>query len=603
MKRKRTHSSRQDQGEPALALLEEALGHMRSQSSTMTLAYYIGTAPFILGLMWFWSDMSRGAFADQRCAMEALSVALLYLWMKTWQGVYASMCRERLILAQPRPWTFKRIREIAGTQALYQPLLLLLFPLSIFPFLMVPTPWLLALGQSLSIAADPSSGRPGRCLRSAWKQATRWPGQNHAIVAILIPIIFLACLNIAILLATLPWLIKTLTGWESHFTLSITSLFNSTYLLAVLGLAYMALDPWIKWTHALRSFHGDAIKTGEDLVVGLHRTLPNDTSSGRHPSTPSLTGTAARLSLWICLATFAGFIHQPLTAAPVPAPAPVPALQPIHTDAAPMASPLVVGPQSVSANRLEADVHHVLQRSEFTWRQPRLLAEEEEPEPSTLRARLRNFFRDLEQFISRAATRIGTTLDRWLRKLFKVPPTPNIPQGTDKIDWAYVVKLLLLISLIPALYFIGRFAYRKWQSRRPSIQPTSALRTESEQPDLADEAVRADALPEEEWLIWAAKLHAEGKTRLAIRAVYLALLAHLARREALRLARHKTNRDYDQEIQRRSRQQPELLEAFRAVVPVFDRVWYGAHSITDQGFQDVQQRVQQVRALPSGGAS
>ena len=41
-----------------------------------TLAYYyIGAAPFVLGLLFFWSDMSRGAFAGARLGPEVAGLA------------------------------------------------------------------------------------------------------------------------------------------------------------------------------------------------------------------------------------------------------------------------------------------------------------------------------------------------------------------------------------------------------------------------------------------------------------------------------------------------------------------------------------------------
>ncbi len=48
-----------------------------------------GQHPFVLGLMYFWADMSRGANAGEHCTLAALSLASLYIWMKFWHAVFA----------------------------------------------------------------------------------------------------------------------------------------------------------------------------------------------------------------------------------------------------------------------------------------------------------------------------------------------------------------------------------------------------------------------------------------------------------------------------------------------------------------------------------
>ena len=68
-------SVRKEIGRPALDLIEDAVHLLREAPLGVHLAYHVGTAPFLLALLWFWSDMTRGAFADQRCARSALAPA------------------------------------------------------------------------------------------------------------------------------------------------------------------------------------------------------------------------------------------------------------------------------------------------------------------------------------------------------------------------------------------------------------------------------------------------------------------------------------------------------------------------------------------------
>src|SRR5439155_1506172 len=72
-------------------------------------------------------------------------------------------------------------------------------------------------------------------------------------------------------------------------------------------------------------------------------------------------------------------------------------------------------------------------------------------------------------------------------------------------------------------------------------------------PDLSDENLSASRLPEGDWLNLARELMGQGDLRLALRAFYLASLAHLAQRDLIRVAKFKSNRDYEQELRRRAR--------------------------------------------------
>ncbi len=65
-----------------IQLIEEAMYVLRVRSAKGLLLYYIGSLPFILGLLYFLSDMSRSAYAYQYCAAGSLVLAMLFVWMK-----------------------------------------------------------------------------------------------------------------------------------------------------------------------------------------------------------------------------------------------------------------------------------------------------------------------------------------------------------------------------------------------------------------------------------------------------------------------------------------------------------------------------------------
>jgi hypothetical protein len=86
-----------------------------------------------------------------------------------------------------------------------------------------------------------------------------------------------------------------------------------------------------------------------------------------------------------------------------------------------------------------------------------------------------------------------------------------------------------------------------------------------------------------------------GEARLALRALYLAGLAHLAHRELIRLARHKSNWDYDRELRRRARGNEGLLTAFDANLMAFEASWYGDHVVTSDTLGGFSQNLDRIR--------
>src|SRR5439155_13859295 len=115
-------------------------------------------------------------------------------------------------------------------------------------------------------------------------------------------------------------------------------------------------------------------------------------------------------------------------------------------------------------------------------------------------------------------------------------------------------------------------------------------------PDLTEENVSADLLPADGWLNLGRELLERGELRLAIRAFYLATLAHLAGRNLISPAKFKSNRDYERELHRRGHSMPELLSIFGDNSLVFERIWYGLHEINQELVQQFLARVERIRA-------
>ncbi len=76
---------------------------------------------------------------------------------------------------------------------------------------------------------------------------------------------------------------------------------------------------------------------------------------------------------------------------------------------------------------------------------------------------------------------------------------------------------------------------------------------------------------------------------LAIRLYYLAILKELTLAGAIVWKKDKTNRIYVQEMQPHP-----LMETFRTITAIFERVWYGDTPLDETGFQSIQPAFQNL---------
>lgn len=150
---------RRRQGKGAFDLIEEATHRLRTVPIGTLAVYYLGAIPFVLGLLYFWADMSRSPFAGQHLIDSALGMAGLFLWMKFWQVIFARRLRAH-VAAEPAPhWTVRRWGRVFLTQAFVQPSSLFVIPLSLVPAL--PFAWVYAFYQNVTALDD--GGPAGFC--------------------------------------------------------------------------------------------------------------------------------------------------------------------------------------------------------------------------------------------------------------------------------------------------------------------------------------------------------------------------------------------------------------------------------------------------------
>ncbi len=544
-------------GKGALELIEEAFHLVRRAPAGTLASYYVGALPFALGLLYFWADMSRSAFARPRLAGEALGVAVLFLWMKFWQAVFARRLRAHRSAETASRWSARRCWRVFGVQTSLQApglflspaVAVLVFPLSgwLACFAAVATAVLFTtFFESVTAVGGGEEAALKSTWKLAWRQSALWPRQNAIVLLTLAGFSVCVFLNWASAAYLVPSLLKTFLGIESAVTQSPLSLLNSTSLAALLVLTWLTVDPLLKAVYALRCFYGESLETGEDLRAELRSFRP--TAAG-------VASTVALLFAGLLLftpgraiaASGAGSDNSALPAA----------------QAAP-------GQPSVSPADLDRAANDVLQQRKYAWRLPREKAAAGEAEPGVIA----RFFGRVRDWIKDCARTVLDWIEALLDRLFRRERT-----GGGGTSWITPLQGLLFLVIAVVACALGLLVYRVVVHRR---RKTGAVTGEAiaSTPDIADENVGADQLPEDGWMTLGRELFDRGELRLALRAFYLSSLANLAGRELLTLARFKSNLDYERELRRRAHSFPEMLARFAENVSVFDRSWYGRHELT-----------------------
>jgi hypothetical protein len=179
--------------------------------------------------------------------------------------------------------------------------------------------------------------------------------------------------------------------------------------------------------------------------------------------------------------------------------------------------------------------------------------------------------------VSRAINRLVDTITKWWKSLFPNPegPTPFSATGAAP-NW---INQLLLYAIICGLIIATALIFLRMLGRSRKKKPVPVGPPISVTPNLESEITVADELPEDQWLLLARRKLEEGEPRLALRAIFLAVLSLLGTQRLIIVRHSKSNSDYEAELRRR--RSAELTELFRGNRRLFERCWYGDHPVTD----------------------
>ena len=119
------------------------------------------------------------------------------------------------------------------------------------------------------------------------------------------------------------------------------------------------------------------------------------------------------------------------------------------------------------------------------------------------------------------------------------------------------------------------FTFERKRKRIPSDIPDTGVPGELAV-DISSESTVAFDLPTDEWLRMAEDMATRGEFRLALRALYLSILAWLGNARYISLSHFKSSRDYHWELVRHAGPNSTLTDLFNRMTKLYEAVWYGS---------------------------
>lgn len=178
-----------------------------------------------------------------------------------------------------------------------------------------------------------------------------------------------------------------------------------------------------------------------------------------------------------------------------------------------------------------------------------------------------------EQRGPNAMTRLIQDFIRWLQNLLP----KRRPAEPGRLDLISLIAQILVIGVaLAVLAYVVKIAMTRFgrtrKAKKPKKKEARIVLGERLEPD----ATSTDLLSQAEVLA------RNGDLRAAIRKAYIAFLVELGDRKMIRLAQHKTNRDYLNSV----KSIPPLHATMRGLTDSFERHWYGFEQATPDDWQD-----------------
>jgi hypothetical protein len=540
----------------ALEALERGFALFKSTFAWEAWRYYSGAAPLVLCFIPMWVVNGQIRLSDGALLAEAALLAGAYL-LRAWSvASYMQRVRERAF-GVPRPAPEGASAQLAAIGRLLAWKIVLSSAALVGLTTIAGATWCYSACQFASLEAR-EDGSKRQTIGGCLALASQWFGGGLLLFLMLFPLWIAVWLNGLIVALLVPQLLHSIFGVNTllstpmgMFALSR----SSAFWLSLFAGAWLALDPIVKCSFVVVYQHLQSRREGDDLR-GLLASLPREQQKKAQMIASTAAGGRAAIGALVVLAAILAGTSPMARAAQA-------ALTRSSTE-----TPAETA-RGAQIQKLRRALDEESRRAIYRWH------DAEHPSPPT-------WFDKLLDKIQYQSTRAWNAFRNFLRKLW--PRGLNLSPGKDKKGPWKLKDLRLWLALI-AILTIGAGVVLFWlRRRREAAAQLSIPMATAPLPDLSDGAAASER-SEDEWFALADRLEREGELRLALRSVYLGLLAGLAQREWLTIRRDRTNRDYLNEFTRRWRRRPqaaleqriEIPEKLRGSLRQFDRVWYGSH--------------------------
>lgn len=545
----------------ALEALERGFALFKSTFAWEAWRYYSGAAPLVLCFIPMWVVNGQIRLSDGALLAEAALLTGAYL-LRAWSvASYMQRVRERAF-GVPRPAPDGASAQLAAIGRLLAWKIILSSAALVGLTTIAGATWCYSACQFASLEAHEDGSKRhsvGGCLALA----SQWFGGGLLLFLMLFPLWIAVWLNGLIVALLVPQLLHSIFGVNTLLStpLGMFSLFRSSaFWLSLFAGAWLALDPIVKCSFVVVYQHLQSRREGDDLR-GLLASLPREQQKKAHMIASTAAGGRVAISALVVLTAILGGT-SPMASAR--------AAQAGLTRGS--AETPAETAREAQIQKLRRALDEESRRAIYRWH------DSEHPSPPT-------WFDKLLDKIQHQSERAWNAFRSFLRKLW--PRGLNLSPGKEG-PWK-LKDLRLWLALI-AILTIGAGVVLFWlRRRREAAALLSIPLVTAPLPDLSDGAVASER-SEDEWFALADRLEREGELRLALRSMYLGLLAGLAQREWLTIRRDRTNREYFNEFTRRWRRRPqaaleqriEMPEKLRGSLRQFDRVWYGSHVLTPE---------------------
>lgn len=559
----------------AFDLLEEAFHALRVAPLSVLALYYVGSVPFVVTLFYFWADMSRSSFASQDAALASLLVGGAYFWMKIWQAVFCRQMWEQLNAGDASlAWPRERVFGYLAAQVLIQSTAIPVLAGALV--CLVPLAWVYAFYQNVSalgLTQDYGNEPLRQLTRDAARQSHWAWGNNHLLLVVLMVFSLFVWMSVMMTAVYLPMLAKMLLGIDSVFTMNpVATLMNSTFVFGTVLLVFLCVGPLTKTLYVIRCFYGQSRTTGADLLSRLAALKQEGLAGCSDIPRKNNLGRVVLLFLLVVVSA----AQTESFAEPPPGIEAFAGKEELVLDA------------RASREEFVAAVNDTLKAKHFQWRLSR--EETEGGEGGGVQGFVKSLLESTVSLAKKGFEMAGELLER----LFGGNEEKKaVGEFKGWGAFGYIGSILTVVLLVLIVGVVVKMII----DRRVQA---STLRTQADvvgKIDLESEAVVATQLPEDEWMRMAREKIGQGEYRLAVRALFLASLAHLGERGLLKVARFKSNRDYRGELSLKARSMPEVIDAFAENVGLFEWVWYGLHEAGDDSVEHFTHNYERITSM------